>query len=108
MMRSLLSPGEKKDYFIKFNVDGLLRGDYQSRITRCLGGRWNHQRIKDLLSNEKYLGNALLQKKYRNNHLEKKLVKNEGELAQYYAEGTHDAIIDEETFAKAQEIIRNI
>lgn len=77
-------------------------------ITRCLGGRWNHQRIKDLLSNEKYLGNALLQKKYRNNHLEKKLVKNEGELAQYYAEGTHDAIIDEETFAKAQEIIRNI
>ena len=108
MMRSLLSPGEKKDYFIKFNVDGLLRGDYQSRITRCLGGRWNHQRIKDLLSNEKYLGNALLQKKYRNNHLEKKLVKNEGDLAQYYAEGTHDAIIDEETFAKAQEIIRNI
>ena len=108
MMRSLLSPGEKKDYFIKFNVDGLLCGDYQSRITRCLGGRWNHQRIKDLLSNEKYLGNALLQKKYRNNHLEKKLVKNEGELAQYYAEGTHDAIIDEETFAKAQEIIRNI
>ena len=31
-------------------------------IIRCLGGKWNSQRIRDLLSNEKYLGNALLQK----------------------------------------------
>lgn len=30
--RSLLSETEKKDYFAKFNVDGLLRGDYQSRM----------------------------------------------------------------------------
>jgi HK97 family phage portal protein len=32
MQRSLLSPGEKESYFIRFNVDGLLRGDYQSRM----------------------------------------------------------------------------
>ena len=32
MVRSLLSPKEKQTYFIKFNVDGLLRGDYQSRM----------------------------------------------------------------------------
>lgn len=32
MSRVLLSESEKKDYFIKFNVDGLLRGDYQSRM----------------------------------------------------------------------------
>jgi HK97 family phage portal protein len=32
MQRSLLSPEEKKSYFIRFNVDGLLRGDYQSRM----------------------------------------------------------------------------
>ena len=32
MVRSLLSKEEKKKYFIKFNVDGLLRGDYQSRM----------------------------------------------------------------------------
>lgn len=53
-------------------------------ITRCLGGKWNSQRIRDLLSNEKYLGNALLQKKYRNNHLEKKLIHNDGQLPKYY------------------------
>ena len=32
MTKALLSLDEKKDYFIKFNVDGLLRGDYQSRM----------------------------------------------------------------------------
>lgn len=32
MARALLSPSEKGNYFIKFNVDGLLRGDYQSRM----------------------------------------------------------------------------
>ena len=74
-------------------------------ITRCLGGKWNSQRIRDLLSNEKYLGNALLQKKYRNNHLEKKLIHNDGQLPKYYAEGTHDAIVDEELFNLAQEIL---
>lgn len=77
-------------------------------ITRCLGGKWNSQRIRDLLSNEKYLGNALLQKKYRNNHLEKKLIHNDGQLPKYYAEGTHDAIIDEELFAKAQGILNEL
>lgn len=77
-------------------------------ITRCLGGKWNSQRIRDLLSNEKYLGNALLQKKYRNNHLEKKLIHNDGQLPKYYAEGTHDAIVDEELFAKAQGILKEL
>ena len=32
IMRSLLSPEEKKTYYAKFNLDGLLRGDYQSRM----------------------------------------------------------------------------
>ena len=32
LQRSLLLPGEKGKYFIKLNVDGLLRGDYQSRM----------------------------------------------------------------------------
>ena len=31
-VRALLTPDEKKKYFFKFNVDGLLRGDYQSRM----------------------------------------------------------------------------
>lgn len=41
MQKSLLSPAEKKEYFIKFNVDGLLRGDYQSRMNGYAVGRQN-------------------------------------------------------------------
>ena len=41
MARSLLTPEEKKQYFVKFNVDGLLRGDYQSRMNGYAVGRQN-------------------------------------------------------------------
>jgi len=41
MQRALLFPGEKREYFIKFNVDGLLRGDYQSRMNGYAVGRQN-------------------------------------------------------------------
>ena len=41
MVRSLLTAEEKKRYFIKFNVDGLLRGDYQSRMNGYATARQN-------------------------------------------------------------------
>lgn len=41
LQRSLLLPGEKGKYFIKLNVDGLLRGDYQSRMNGYAVGRQN-------------------------------------------------------------------
>ena len=41
LQRSLLLPGEKGRYFIKLNVDGLLRGDYQSRMNGYAVGRQN-------------------------------------------------------------------
>lgn len=41
IMRALLSTTEKKDYFVKFNLEGLLRGDYQSRMNGYAIGRQN-------------------------------------------------------------------
>ena len=41
LQRILLNPDEKKDYFFKFNVDGLLRGDYASRMTGYATARQN-------------------------------------------------------------------
>ena len=41
MQRALLSEGENRQYFVKFNVDGLLRGDYQSRMNGYAVGRQN-------------------------------------------------------------------
>ena len=47
----------------------------------------------------------MLQKKYVVDHLTKKLVWNKGNLPMYFAEGTHPAIIDKETFEKAQAVM---
>ena len=41
IMRSLFSENEKKKYFVKFNLEGLLRGDYQSRMNGYAIGRQN-------------------------------------------------------------------
>ncbi len=69
------------------------------------GGLWNYERVAVILKNEKYTGNALLQKSFVADHLTKKRVKNTGQLPKYYAENTHPQIVDTETFKKVQEII---
>ena len=74
----------------------------------ALKGKWKASRIRDVLSNEKYTGNALLQKQFRIDHIYKKLVPNHGELPQYYATETHPAIIDEATFEAAQRALERI
>lgn len=72
----------------------------------CLnGGTWNGERIVSMIKNEKYAGNALLQKTFVIDHLTKKEVWNKGQLRQYLAKGTHPAIIDGATFKMAQEIM---
>ncbi len=68
-------------------------------------GTWSTKHIAEILKNEKYKGDALLQKYYVQNHLSKKLVRNNGDLPMYYAEGTHAAIIDATVFEKANKIM---
>ncbi len=74
-------------------------------INRPRGGIWTSERVAEILKNEKHIGNSLLQKKHVSDHLSKKLVKNKGELPQYYVENSHSAIIDKELFEKAQKIL---
>lgn len=77
----------------------------EMEIDRPLGGQWRRQRVIDIIKNEKYTGNALLQKKFVEDYLSKKLVRNKGQMPRYYAEGTHLAIIDQETFNTAQAVM---
>lgn len=90
------------------SLTSIARNLNDRKVERVRGGAWTETQVKKLLSNEKYTGNALLQKSYRNNHLEKKKKRNRGELPMYYAEETHDAIIDMATFEKAQEVLAAI
>lgn len=63
---------------------------------------WNQQTVRRMLSNEKYKGDALLQKEFTVDFLQKKMKKNEGEVPQYYVEGNHEAIISPAVFDMVQ------
>ena len=64
--------------------------------------KWSISTVKSILSNEKYKGDALLQKSYTVDFLTKKTKVNEGEIPQYYVEDNHEAIIDPEVFDMVQ------
>jgi hypothetical protein len=67
-----------------------------------LGYRWHTSSIMKILKNYAYTGNLLLQKTYRENHLTKRTLVNHGELPQYHATETHEAIIPMEIFEAVQ------
>ena len=81
-----------------------ISGMAASRIAKTLtkegiptpGGRekWQISVIESILSNEKYKGDARLQKKFTVDFLTKKMKVNEGEVPQFYVEGSHPAIVD--------------
>lgn len=68
--------------------------------------RWGQQTVKSILTNEKYKGDALLQKRFTVNFLTKEIRDNEGEVPQYYVEHNHEAIISPQVFDWLQEEIK--
>ena len=69
--------------------------------------KWSQTTVKSILTNEKYKGDALLQKNYTVDFLTKKQKKNEGQVPQYYVENNHEAIITPQQFEQVQaELLR--
>ncbi len=64
---------------------------------------WSRQMIQNILTNERYIGDALLQKTYRVDCLTKATKKNNGELPQYYVENNHPAIVPRGLYHRVQE-----
>jgi DNA invertase Pin-like site-specific DNA recombinase len=64
--------------------------------------RWNAGSVRSILTNEKYRGDALLQKSYTVDFLTKKKKVNEGEIPQYYVKNNHPAIITPDVFDMVQ------
>ena len=64
--------------------------------------RWSSAVIHNILTNEKYMGDALLQKTYITDCITKKVKKNMGERPMYYVENNHPAIISREMFDQVQ------
>ena len=71
--------------------------------TPCGKEKWSKLVIRNILTNEKYKGDALLQKGFTVDFLTKKKKLNHGEITQYYVEGNHEPIISAEIFDMVQE-----
>ncbi|MCM1271776.1 MAG: recombinase family protein [Ruminococcus flavefaciens] len=63
---------------------------------------WSISTIDRILSNEKYVGDVLMQKSFTEDFLTGKRKKNDGELAMYFIENDHEAIVSREIFEKVQ------
>lgn len=70
------------------------------------GARWHDTTILKVLRNEKYKGDAILQKYYTPDHLKKCSVRNNGEVDSYYIEDNHSPIITREMWEQVQEEIK--
>ena len=68
--------------------------------------RWQTSTVESILRNEKYKGDALLQKTFCVDFLTKKMKRNEGELPQYYVEQSHPAIVSPEVFDEVQQELK--
>ena len=72
-------------------------------LTAAGKAKWRPESVKKILKNEKYIGDALLQKTYTVDVLTKKRVKNNGSVPQYYVENSHEPIIPRDLYMQVQE-----
>ena len=93
-----------REYLEGASCKKIARGLERDGILTARGNtRWHDSSIRLILENEKYMGDALLQKTYTVDYLNKKRVKNTGIVPQYYVEDDHEAIIPKEIFLMVQE-----
>ena len=107
-----LTPEPEEAVVVKEMFERYAKGEGYRKIANRLNDRgikkkltdklWKDADIKRILGNEKYVGDALLQKSYKKDF---KQIKNNGEVPQYYVENNHEPIVDRETYEKVQEIM---
>ena len=104
---------EKQAETVRMIYDRFLAGDSLKQIAEKLQNEqrlspagkseWSTSTIRSILSNEKYKGDAIINKTFTVDCLTKEVRKNRGERPKYYVENSHPAIIDAETFGRVQE-----
>jgi site-specific DNA recombinase len=100
---------------VKYIFNQYLNGMGISKLARHLtekgyqNGRgvvvWYSDTVKEILRNEKYAGDLMLQKTVTVDYLSHKTIANDGHATKYYIKDNHDAIIDRETFDIVQTMI---
>ena len=93
------------EYLGGLGATAIMKGLNNDGILTRVGKPWRTEGVLKILRNYNYTGNLILQKTYRENHLTKRKMQNNGEYPQYHAVGTHEAIIDLATFEAVQKEI---
>lgn len=94
-------------YFLSGMGFGLItkRINDEGYVTRK-NKKWSKSSVRHILTNYNYTGNLILQKTFRENHITKKTVINNGELSKYHAENTHEGVITIDEYEQVQEELR--
>lgn len=116
MKNKVMIPFEPEAEIVRSLFQGYLNGASLTELCRYLekqsisprnqGAKWNVRVVSKMLSNEKYIGDSLYQKKYRETTVPFTQHINYGQEEQYYAIGTHEGIVDKEIFASVQELLK--
>lgn len=82
----------------------MIRKDLEERhIPNARGGAtWTHSAVRGILSNEKYVGDVLMQKTFRQDCISHKAIRNTGQRPMYLVQNNHEAIIDRKTYDAVQ------
>ena len=88
-------------------LNGLNSREIAAALNRenMLDRRWSRELVDYILTNERYAGNALLQKRYTTVTLPKTAPRNHGEREMFFVTGSNPAIITEEAFNRAKSLI---
>ncbi len=86
-------------------LNGIGIRDIAENLERETGDKWNATKVRYILSNERYTGDSILNKRYTTDMLPFKRIMNRGEREQYYVYGTQESIIDKKTFEAVQTLL---
>ena len=92
-----------REYLNGYSMDKIASGlEADGILTGAGKKKWWTSTINKILRNEKYMGDAILQKTYTSDFLTKKTEKNTGQITQYYVENDHEPIIEKDFWNAVQ------
>ena len=92
-----------RDYAMGLGRNAIQRKLADMGARSRFGGEWTDAHLRELLRNEKYSGDILMQKYFRADHLSKQDIKNSGQIDRYFMQDHHTPIVDRETFQHVQD-----
>ena len=111
--KGVLSATEDGTSVVKFIFDAYLAGQNSREISDKLNSQqalertWTSKTVDYILQNERYAGNALLQKRYTTDSFPRVKKRNRGERLQYFVPDSNEAMITQEQFDRAQALRKN-